>query len=82
MNEIEQKLYDFILEHFEIDADDPDFSPEIDMFEYGYLDSLGSFEIIEFIEDTWNVEITQKDLILYPMNSIREIAEVIGKKLS
>ena len=34
-----------------------------------------------FIEDTWGVEITQKDLTLYPMNSIQEIAQVVARKL-
>ena len=45
------------------------------------MDSLGSFSIINFIEETWGVEITQKDLTLYPMNSIQEIAQVVGQKL-
>ncbi len=70
MNEIEKKLLDYITETFEIDADDPDFGMDVDLFETGFLDSLGSFSIINFIEETWGVEITQKDLTLYPMNSI------------
>ncbi|MCI8618701.1 MAG: acyl carrier protein [Oscillospiraceae bacterium] len=81
MNEIEKKLFDYITETFEIDADDPDFGMDVDLFETGFLDSLGSFSIINFIEETWGVEITQKDLTLYPMNSIQEIAQVVGQKL-
>ncbi len=81
MSEIEKTLFDYITEHFDIEPDDPDFGVDVDMFESGFLDSLGSFEIITFIEDNWNVEITQRDLTLYPMNSIKEIAQVIGEKL-
>ena len=81
MNEIEKKLFDYITETFEIDADDPDFGMDVDLFETGFLYSLGSFSIINFIEETWGVEITQKDLTLYPMNSIQEIAQVVGQKL-
>lgn len=81
MNEMEKKLFDYITETFEIDADDPDFGMDVDLFETGFLDSLGSFSIINFIEETWGVEITQKDLTLYPMNSIQEIAQVVGQKL-
>lgn len=81
MNEIEKKLFDYITETFEIDVDDPDFGVDVDLFETGFLDSLGSFSIINFIEETWGVEITQKDLTLYPMNSIQEIAQVVGQKL-
>ena len=81
MNEIEKKLFVYITETFEIDADDPDFGMDVDLIETGFLDSLGSFSIINFIEETWGVEITQKDLTLYPMNSIQEIAQVVGQKL-
>ncbi len=81
MSEIEKKLFDYITSTIEIDENDPDFGVDVDLFETGFLDSLGSFSIINFIEDTWGVEITQKDLTLYPMNSIQEIAQVVARKL-
>ena len=81
MSEIVKKLFDYITGTFEIDENDPDFGVDVDLFETGFLDSLGSFSIINFIEDTWGVEITQKDLTLYPMNSIQEIAQVVARKL-
>lgn len=81
MSEIEKKLFDYITSTFEIDENDLDFGVDVDLFETGFLDSLGSFSIINFIEDTWGVEITQKDLTLYPMNSIQEIAQVVARKL-
>ena len=80
MNEIEQTLYDFIKENFEID-DDPDYTPEVHLFDSGFVDSLGAIEIINFAEEHWNIEITQRDLTLYPMNTVREIAAVISGKL-
>jgi D-alanine--poly(phosphoribitol) ligase subunit 2 len=80
MNDIEQALYGFIDERFDIGGD-PDFTPEVNMFDYGFVDSMGAFEIISFAEETWNIEITQGDLTLYPMNSVREIAAVIAAKL-
>lgn len=81
MNEIEKNLFDYIAETYEIEADDPDYTVDVDLFAYGFLDSLSAFNIIAYIEDTWKVEITQKDLTLYPMNSIREIAQVIAGKI-
>lgn len=80
MNDIEQALYDFIKEHFEIE-DDPDYTPEVHLFDSGFVDSLGAIEIINFAEEKWNIEITQRDLTLYPMNTVREIAAVISAKL-
>ena len=80
MNEIEQALYDFIKEHFDIGTD-PDYTVDVHLFDSGFVDSLGAIEIINFAESKWNVEITQKDLTLYPMNTVQEIASVISKKL-
>ena len=77
MEEIKEKLRAFIQEKFEID-DDPDFTDDVHLFN----DSFGAVEIIHFIEQTYNIEITQKDITLYPMNTIEEIAEVVENKLS
>ena len=33
------------------------------------------------LEETYNIEITQKDITLYPMNTIDEIAEVVESKI-
>lgn len=78
--EVKEALKDFIKKHFDID-DDPDFTEDAHLFDMGFVDSLGATEIILFIEEHWNIEITQKDLILYPMNTIEEIGEVIERKL-
>jgi len=78
--DVKEKIFNYIKEHFEI-GDDPDFTSDVNMFDYGFVDSLGAIEIISFIEDTWNIEITQQDLTLYPMNTVDEIARVAEGKL-
>ena len=80
MEEIKDKLRAFISEKFEI-GDDPDFTDDVRLFNDGFVDSFGAVEIIHFIEQTFNVQITQKDITLYPMNTIEEIAEVVDSKL-
>jgi acyl carrier protein len=80
MNDIEQALYDYIKDAFDI-GDDPDYTAEINLFDNGFVDSLGAFEIITFAENKWNIEITQRDLTMFPMNSVSEIAAVVAKKL-
>ena len=80
MNAIEQALYDFIKENFSID-DDPDYTPAVHLFDAGFVDSLGAIEILNFAEERWSIEITQRDLTLYPMNTVREIAAVISAKV-
>lgn len=77
---IEEKLSEFIRERFEI-GDDPDFTNDVHMFNEGFVDSFGAVEIIHFVEETYGIQITQKDITLYPMNTVNEIAAVIKKKI-
>ena len=78
--DVSERLYEYIKEHFCI-GEDPDFNYDVHLFDFGFVDSLGATEIILFLEDEFNVEITQKDIILYPMNTVNEITEVIKNKL-
>ncbi len=79
--DIKEKLRNFINEEFELD-NDPDFTDDIHLFDSGFLDSLGATQLILFIEEEFHIEITQKDLILHPMNTVDEIALVIEEKLN
>ncbi len=81
MEDILYALDAFVREHFEIEADDEDYSTDVNLFDYGYVDSMGATEIILFAEERFGIHITQKDVTLYPMNSVREIAEVISGKI-
>jgi D-alanine--poly(phosphoribitol) ligase subunit 2 len=82
MTKLEKEIYDFIKSEFDIEDDDEDFTTDINIFDYGYVDSLGATEIILFLEEHYSIELTQKDLILYPMNTVTEIASVVEIKIS
>ena len=81
MENVKDTLRSYIMEHFNIEADDPDFDDDVHLFDYGFVDSLGATEIVLFLEETFGVEITQKDIILYAMNTVNEIAGVVERKL-
>lgn len=81
MTETERVLFDFISENFDIDSDDADYTVDVNLFDYGFVDSLGATEIVVFIEEHWDIEITQRDLTLYSMNTIAEIADVVDSKI-
>ena len=78
---VRDTLRDYIIQYAAIEPDDPDFSDDVDLFDYGFVDSLGATEIVLFLEETFGVGITQADITLYPMNTIDEIAEVVERKL-
>lgn len=77
---VAETLSDFIREKFDI-GDDPDFTNDVHLFNEGFVDSFGAVEIIHFVEETFNIEITQKDITLFPMNTVNEIATVVESKI-
>ncbi len=77
---ITEKIFEFVREHFDI-GDDPDYTPDVHLFDEGFVDSLGAVEIIAFVEEEFDIKITQKDITLYPMNTVNEIAKVVEEKL-
>lgn len=77
---VEKIIEDYIREEFEI-GDDPEFSNDIHLFDSGFVDSLGAVQIVTFVENKFNIKISQKDITLYPMNTVNEIADVVRKKL-
>jgi D-alanine--poly(phosphoribitol) ligase subunit 2 len=80
INKIKEEIRSFLIENFDIDKDDNEFTDDVDFFTYGYVDSFGAAEIISFIEENFNIEVSNKDLVKYPMTSIDEIAHYINVK--
>ena len=76
---IAETISEFIKDKFEI-GDDPDFSNDVHLFNEGFVDSFGAVEIIHFVEETYGISITQKDITLFPMNTVNEITEVVASK--
>lgn len=77
---IAETISEFIVNQFEI-GDDPDFNNDVHLFNEGFVDSFGAVEIIHFIEQNYNIQITQKDITLFPMNTVNEIAAVVESKI-
>lgn len=65
----------------QIEDDDPDYDEDLNLFDAGYLNSLGGMKLMAFLEERFSIEISQRDLILYPMNTLREICAVVERKL-
>lgn len=80
MDEIMKQLDAYIRETCEVAEDDPDYSVDVNLFDVGFLDSVGATETILYVEQTFGVEITQRDITLHPMNTVREIAAVAAEK--
>ena len=78
--EITSELSDFVRRQFGVPEDDPDFNDEIDLFNYGYIDSFGAVELISFITSRFSIHLTDSDWAASPMNTIREISSFVAKR--
>ena len=67
----------FVRSRFDIAADDPDFGNDVHLFDYGYLDSFGAQALIEHLESTYEIAITDGDLVKYPLNTLSEISRFV-----
>ena len=61
--------------------DDQNFSWEVDLFDYGYLDSFGVVELLTEISRIYNLDLTNEDFYK-ELRTIRAIANLIDLKLN
>jgi methoxymalonate biosynthesis acyl carrier protein len=80
LTEIVHLLRNFIQERFKIPEKDPDFSDDVHLFNYGYVDSFGAVELNSYVEKTFAIKVTTTDLIAFPLNTIQEIATFIARR--
>lgn len=73
-------LRQFVMERFEIAADDADFSDDVHLFDYGYVDSFGAAEMLVFVETGLGVVISDEDLVMNALNTINEISTFAFQK--
>jgi methoxymalonate biosynthesis acyl carrier protein len=80
MQDVLQQLEEHIRTRYEIEVDDDEFTKDVHLFDYGYIDSIGATALIAHIEQTYGIQVTNQDLMLYSMNTVQEIADFIHKK--
>ena len=78
---IERRVEEFICSNFSISPTDPGFGREVDLFEGGYVDSVGVVELLEFLSNEFVVEIPDDDLLTDEFASIGGIARIVSRNL-
>ena len=78
---IEHRIEGFIRTQFSVSPTDPGFGREVDLFEGGYVDSMGIVELLEFLDKEFDVEIPDDDLLSDDFSSIGGIARMVSRNL-
>lgn len=67
----------FIRENFSLDDDDPYFDRDINLWEQGYVDSMGAVEVIAFLEKSFGTSIPEHVLFSPDFTSINGMAKAM-----
>ncbi|MBN2534267.1 MAG: hypothetical protein JXB88_15360 [Spirochaetales bacterium] len=74
---IKQELYEYIRENFHIKDDDNKFTYDVNLFEEGYIDSMGLVSYIAYLEEKYYIEIGEKYLYDERFLNIEGQSEII-----
>jgi acyl carrier protein len=73
---------EFARREFSIKPSDRRFDRTVDLFEDGYVDSIGVIELIQFLERTFAIEIPEADLFSPEFSTIDGIANIVIRNRS
>lgn len=74
---IQQQIEEFIRTHFEVVADDPYLSDSINLWEEGYIDSIGIVELVAFLESNFSIELPEAMLFSPNFASIAGLTKIV-----
>lgn len=77
---IEQEVREFLRENFPLSADGVMLAPDDSLIEVGVIDSTGVLELIGFIEERYEVEIADEEVLPENLDSIAAITRFVGEK--
>ena len=81
MTTMQGQIREFIVENF-LFGDDEGLDNDTSFLENGIIDSTGILELVEFLDDTFNIQIADEELIPENLGSIDNIVEFISQKTS
>jgi acyl carrier protein len=73
---------EFARREFSIKDSDQRFNRTVDLFDDGYVDSIGVIELIQFLESTFAIDIPEEDLFSPEFSTINGIATIVARNRS
>jgi acyl carrier protein len=74
---IEQAIMTFVRELGNISPGDSRFSADVDLYDAGYLDSLGIVALTTFLEGAYGVILSERELFDPRMTTVAGIVEIV-----
>jgi acyl carrier protein len=80
MDKIKVKIRAYIIENF-LFGEDNNLKEDTSFLEEGIIDSTGVLELIEFLEEEFDIAIDDEDMIPENLDSLNNLEQFIGKLL-
>ncbi len=80
MDKAKQIIKEFIIENF-LFGEESDLNNDTSFLEEGIIDSTGVLELIEFLEEEFEIEIDDEDMIPENLDSLNNLEKFIAKLL-
>ncbi len=81
MDETITQVRRFIFENFLFDADEEDLKNDASFLDQGIIDSTGVLELVEWLEDTFDITVDDDELIPENLDSVNQLAAFITRKV-
>ena len=78
--ELEQEVRGFIVENFLFGQVDNGLQDSDSLLERGIIDSTGVLEIVSFLEENYEIQVEDEELIPENLDSITNVIDYISKK--
>jgi acyl carrier protein len=75
--QIADGIESFVRAQFSVSPEDPHFSRDANLFELGYVDSVGVAELLEFLRDEFGVEVSEEYLLSDDFSTIEGMSRVV-----
>ena len=80
MSDLKGRIKDFIVENFLFGEGGEDLGEGDSFLEKGIIDSTGVLELVEWLEETFEIKVEDEELIPENLDSIANLANYIQKK--
>lgn len=81
MSDIHETLREFVSTNF-LFGEPFELQDQDSLLEHGLIDSTGVLELVTFLEQTWQIAITDHELVPENLDSIDRLADFIVRKTS
>lgn len=79
LKSIRKEIRQYVFENF-ILGEDEDLSDDESFLETGLIDSTGILELITFVEETYDIEIEDEEMIPDNLDGIAKVADFVVRK--